>query len=370
MTFISFNFRSAGPRIIFLLAVLFSFSTVDFPQKPAADANVIVKECWNFPVPGSGIASLTGDDENIFTATFSGDVSAFDAKSGEKTWTSELGGVVVSDILIDADRVYIATNSGDESEPSTIRTLSRDTGITVWSSSVPRSERVFLLADRGGVVAISDSKISRFEPAKGDLLWAKDLSAKLSAPPIILDGTIFQAAEDRSIAIVDAGSGAAKGSREVGQKVVFIGGTEGDGILFSNDRGGLTKWTSDHAVSWLFKAGARITKAIRTKEGILAASDDNFIYMIWDYNGDVTWKIRLSGRVSDVVVLNESLAAATAIGSNAIFILDLAKGRAVTRIGGTDGDDPVGRMLSNAEGKLIVATDADVRLYSLNGCGK
>lgn len=372
MTLIYYNFFAAGPRIILFFAVLFSFSAADFSQKPAAaDANVILKQCWNFPVPEAGIASLTGDEHGVFTATFSGDVSAFDAKSGEKIWTSELGGAVVSDILIDAKRVYIATNSAAENGPTTIRTLSRETGITLWSGTFPRSQKIYLVADPTGLIAMSDSgKAARFDSADGKLVWQKDLAGKVAAKPLFSAEVGFYASGDRRINSIDPISGAAKDSKDIEQKAVFLGGTQDYGILFGDDRGRLTKWTSDHAVSWQFKAGGRITKAVRTKEGILAASDDNFVYMIWDYNGDVTWKIRLSGRVSDIAVLNESLGAATAVGSNEVFILDLSKGRAVTRIGGADSDAMIGSILSTADGKLITATNADVKLYSLDGCNE
>jgi outer membrane protein assembly factor BamB len=375
VTFISFNLFAAGPRIILFFAVLFSFSSVNFSQKPvsakpSADPSIVFKKCWSFPVPDAGFASIAGDARGIFTASFSGDISAMDAVNGEKIWTSELGGLVVSDILIDAKRVYIATNSADTGGSTTIRTLSRDTGITLWSATLPRSEKIFMVADTTGLIVLSeDGRAARFDFADGSREWEKDLSAKITARPMLSAATIFYASEGR-INSIDPNSGAAKESKQISRNAIFLGGSQDDGILFTDDRGDLTKWTTAHSVSWQFKAGARITNAIRTKQGILAASDDNFVYMIWDYNGDVIWKIRLSGRVSELVVLSDELAAATDVGENEVFILDLTKGRAVTRFGGADSDPTIGRILSTSEGTVISASNSEVHSYSLDGCGK
>ena len=376
MTFVSFNFFFSGPRIIAFFAVLFLFSSAGFSQtpvnaKPPEDTNISAKKCWSFAAPDDGVASLAGDEYGIFAVTFSGDVSAFDAAVGEKLWSSELGGAAASDVVIDAKRVFIATNSADGNEPTTIRTLSRETGITIWSAAFPRSDKVFLVVDTTGLVVISaGGKAARFALADGKREWEKDLSAKVAAPPIFSAAAVFYVSGDGRINSIDPNSGAGKEANEITQNAVFLGGTHDEGILFSDDRGSLTKWTSGHTVSWQFKAGARITKAVRTKEGILAASDDNFVYMIWDYNGDVLWKIRLSGRVSDIAVLSDELAAAAAVGENEVFILDLAKGRALTRVGGAEGEPVIGRIFSNAEGRFITASDAEIRMYSLRGCGK
>src|SRR5690606_20741985 len=135
---------------------------------------------WSFATPESGLAAVAGDSRMIFMASFSGDVSAVDAVSGEKLWTSELGGTVVSGIAFDEKNVYAATNSGDADALTAIRTLSRDTGITIWTASIPRSDKVFLLSDADAVIAVSNVSITRFGSAKGEIQWQKELSAEPS----------------------------------------------------------------------------------------------------------------------------------------------------------------------------------------------
>jgi outer membrane protein assembly factor BamB len=86
--------------------------------------------------------------------------------------------------------------------------------------------------------------------------------------------------------------------------------------------------TEGKYVSWKYKNGARIGAVRGTDRGILAASNDNFVYLLSGYNGDIRWKKRLSGRIASMTV-NGEIGVMLAVGDPTAVLLNLENGKQV-----------------------------------------
>ncbi len=373
MTFFASNISSFRPHLIIfcVLSLLsFGFISAQSPKNSSDDDKIDLKRCWSFPVPDDGVAAISGDGSHIFVASRTGQIISIDAPTGKRDWTSDLGGQVISQLLVFRSKLYIVTNSSDGGDQTTVRALSRETGITVWSGKIAINDKVYLGGNGNGVLAVAhDGTISRFDSENGSLFWSRKINADIITTPIFSENSIIFGSNDKHIYIVDASSGAVRTSAEVPAVPVFVSGSMKNGVIFGGDRGSLTKWSSDApATSWRFKAGGKVSKAFRTADGILAGSDDNFIYMVSDYNGDVIWKLRLSGRVSNLIVISDRLAAATAVGENEVVVFDLGSGKPVTKLAANTENSIVNKIDSFTSTTIIAANNLDIEYLSLDSC--
>ncbi|MEK7857032.1 MAG: hypothetical protein AAB288_13145, partial [Acidobacteriota bacterium] len=103
-------------------------------------------------------------------------------------------------------------------------------------------------------------------------------------------------------------------------------------------------------------------------EGITFSSLDNFIYFISDYNGDVIWKRRLSGRVADAGLAIEQQLVVLINGENAIFLIDRQKGKITDSIPAVDSDLVSRVAVFVRERMFVIATINSLQTYSLGSC--
>jgi len=335
-------------------------------QQLSEDA-VNIRRCWVVTVPNAGVSAVSSDAKSVFVASTDGQILSIEAKTGNRNWISELGGKVISPLFVSASKVFIATNSTNGGDQTTLWALSKETGITIWNSKIPFSENIYIGGGNGIFSITHDGSISRFDSETGVMSWNKKINSEIAAEPIFADSIII-GSKDKHIYILDSTIGEITSS-PVTSVPFFVSGSLKNGVLFGDDRGNITKWTADSAAtSWKFKAGAKITQAFRTNEGILAASDDNFIYFISDYNGDVIWKLRLSGRVNDLIMLSDKLAAASAVGENEVVIFDLSNGKPVTKLAAKHDNSIVNLLISINGSSIIAVNNFDLEFLSLNGC--
>lgn len=122
---------------------LFSCISINSAQDFARSA---LRQCWNLENENLINFALASDNITSFLVPLSdGSVQAVDKINGKTIWASEIGGEVISPLLANGKRVYLAsknTTAPDEDGISnsgagnfTIRALSLTTGITSWQKS-------------------------------------------------------------------------------------------------------------------------------------------------------------------------------------------------------------------------------------------
>ena len=180
--------RIRGSAITFLLISGLISANAAGAQNKSAEP-FLLKKCWVSEVktPAQRLSASDNDKVLVFSES-SGKVGALDLISGQSIWQSEFGGEVVSNIVTDQTSVFFAANpaskEGVKPDSTTLRSVSKQTGITVWSVAVPYSEKSYLGADTNYIFAVTgDGVVIAVDKKDGTVKWQTNVDKKLAAAP-------------------------------------------------------------------------------------------------------------------------------------------------------------------------------------------
>ena len=130
--------------------------------------------------------------------------------------------------------------------------------------------------------------------------------------------------------------GAVRGPVAVTRDSVFFG--SGDGYIYavSTDKGRL---------KWRKRTGAGVEAVVLVRDTLLAASLDNFAYLL-DLGGGMLWKKQLPGRISAQPLTVDEAALFTPLSSESAVVLGLKDGKQVNSL-------PTGEELSSASPIIV-----------------
>jgi outer membrane protein assembly factor BamB len=304
------------------------------------------------------------DDENKLTGV--------DLAAGNKSWSSEIGGTVVSNLLILDDSIMLVTSLRPESSTmpikSSIQALSRKTGVTEWSAEITSSPGVWLGSVSGIIVAVgSDGAVSGLSPVDGKLIWNVDVTSKVSAAPSFHESEIEIATGKNEVVKVSGDNGRIQVDWRAEYLPTAVLLDMKRRLFVGDERGNLTLVSPDGDQLWAFRNGAQISSATLYGSYYLAASYDNFVYKL-SRSGDVKWKRRLSGRVHDGPLILGDTAVVSIAGSGSVYVLDLKNGKISNRI--ETGDEEASLRLTpspNSAG-FAVAGPRGISYFSTAKC--
>jgi outer membrane protein assembly factor BamB len=244
--------------------------------------------------------------------------------------------------------------------------LSITSGIPNLEVELPFSENVRLgTADNKLVVALDAGCLAVYEFGSTKPDWQSSIPGIDLATIIYAPGKIVAATDDKRIHSVNITDGKESSILPVADRVAALGLFEGN-ILSGDSRGNLMRYDDDRSVSWRFRNGARISSIVPTPRGILAASADNFVYMVGGYFGDIRWKKRMVGRVSSIAT-DGDIAIVLTVGEPTAILLNLENGRSVGQLAIAD-DDSFTQPVIAADGRLFFFTTTQILSESINPC--
>lgn len=360
-------------RALFLLG-LFLFPTEGVlaqvsEQRSSPLTRCVSRQLSATPVPGV----LISDGEHIYAGTADGTLSAFDAKDVAPVWRVELGGEFASGLVLTEGGVVVVTNAvatERAADGSTLRLLSRDSGVTSWVVKLPFSERYFLARVNGSIAAVNnEGQITSVDRSTGQIQWQSAPLGKLSARPSFTAASILIPTSDKSLIVISAKAGSLISRQSTEFIPTAAAFFKNEAIVAGDERGNVTLFASQNAKSvWRFKSGAGVTFVSATDNGILVTSLDNFVYLISDYNGDVVWKRRLTGRVVEGGLAVEGHFVVLINGENAAYVIDLQKGKVTDAIPASDVDmiSRVPALVRNRT--FVLSTLYSLDTYAFGGC--
>lgn len=363
-------FRTFIISSFFLLASSGSISQPPADLTPAVLAKCVSRSTTALPVQGA----LAADDEHVFLGTADGVLSAFGSKNLEVLWRADIGGEFVSSIAVIDNGILVVTNTTSQSGQggiSTLRLIPSDSGIPSWTAKLPFSARYHLGRINGSTAAVSqEGLVVLLDSASGTTLWQVGPVGKLSARPAFSPTGIALATQSKELVVVAAKSASIVSRQTTSALVTSVAFVGNENIAAGDERGGVVLFGERHNRSiWRFKSGGAITFITETGDGILVTSLDNFVYLISDYNGDVIWKKRLSGRVVEGGTMIGGLFAVLIYGENSAYLLDLKTGKLNDAQPPSDVDI-INRVPVAVGGNRVVVSAIDgLSLYSLSGCG-
>jgi outer membrane protein assembly factor BamB len=139
-------------------------------------------------------------------------------------------------------------------------------------------------------------------------------------------------------------------------------------LVWGDELGNVVRYDLEkRSIYWKFRNGAKISSLTTANEAVLAASYDNFVYLIHPYFGSVKWKKRLAGRASDVVIGDPLFAVALAVGEPTAILLNLENGKPVGQVN-VGMDESFLTQPIYADGKYIFFTNRQVFVQSTAPC--
>ncbi len=278
------------------------------------------------------------DKERVYLPLAGGTIIALTARDGRLYWRSDMGGELSASPVADESAIYVASETtGPATEPrrsgGALRALSRESGVTQWMTPLITPVKGSLATGGGKVFAGgSDGRAYAFDKHTGGVLWSIPFGSAFAGQPVLKAGRVYFGSEDGSLLALEESTGrlmwrfrtkgAVRGPVAVDSENVYFG--SGDGYVYAvrADRGKLR---------WRKRTGAGVEAVVLTGDMLLAASLDNFAYLLND-KGTMLWKKQLPGRISSQPLTIEEAALFTPLSSSAGVVLSLKDGKQVNTL--------------------------------------
>ena len=319
---------------VFLLCVL--------PSLVGATTDVLLSQPltvrWRYESSVTLNLTPAFDNERIYLPLAGGTIVALKAKDGQLYWRSDMGGELSASPVADENAIYVAseiTMQGNEprSSAGALRALGREGGVTQWMTPLVKPLRGALSISNGKIFAGgSDGRAYAFDQRTGGVLWSIPFTSPFNAQPVVSNGKVYFGSEDGTLLALEETTGrliwryrtkgAVRGPVAVNRESVFFGSGDGYVYAVSSDKGRL---------KWRKRTGAGVEAVVLTGEGVLAASLDNFAYLL-NLKGAMLWKKQLPGRISAQPLTVEEAALFTPLSSSEGVVLALRDGKQVNSL--------------------------------------
>ena len=233
-----------------------------------------------------------------------------------------MGGELSASPVADEQAIYVAseiTTQANEARSSagTLRALGREGGVTQWMTPLVKPLRGALALSGGKIFAGgSDGRAYAFDKRTGGVLWSIPFASPFNGQPVASNGKVYFGSEDGTLLALEESTGkllwryrtkgAVRGPVAVNRESVFFGSGDGYVYAVSADKGRL---------KWRKRTGAGVEAVVLAGETVLAASLDNFAYLL-NLKGSMLWKKQLPGRISAQPLTVEEAALFTPLSSS------------------------------------------------------
>ena len=275
------------------------------------------------------------DSERVYLPLAGGTIVALKAKDGQLYWRTEIGGELSASPVADQNAIYVASETvGQSNAPAgALRALGREGGVTQWMTPLVKSLRGALTISGEKLFAGgSDGRAYAFDKRTGGVLWSIPFALVFNSQPVAKDKKVYLGSEDGTLLALDEATGrllwrfrtegAIHGPVAVTNESVFFGSGDGYVYAVSVDKGKL---------KWRKRTGAGVEAVVLAGDRLLAASLDNFAYLL-NLKGSMLWKKQLPGRISAQPLTIEEAALFTPLSSSAGVVLGLKDGKQVNSL--------------------------------------
>lgn len=333
-------------------------ATTDQPRDP-------LKKCWEARAEVSKISGLTADENLVFFANDEGKLSGVEIDTGRIAWVSELAGRVRSEIVLANGLVFVV--SGADDMHVTLTALATRTGLVVWRSDFPKSERYYLTAIGADLLAASTSGlVFRVSTNDGRVAWRNQAAGEITSVPKVGEETIAVATSRNKIEAFDLVDGGRESTVALDFIPSIIGAAKDSSLIYSDQKGTVFSTNLKGQRNWKFRAGGRIVYVKTVGSNVLIGSADNFVYLMSIDFGNLLWKRRLPGRIANGGMIGDDRAVFTVIGERSAWILELDKGRVVDHIDLSIDDAFLFTPVRSGGKYLLSATSTGVSGFSGN----
>lgn len=335
------------------LACLLILFVATFANLVSANTDVLLSQPltvrWRYQSDVTLNLTPAFDNERIYLPLAGGTIVALKAKDGQLYWRSEIGGELSASPIADEGAIYVASETvGQTNAPGgALRALGREGGVTQWMTPLVRPLRGALTISGDKIFAGgSDGRAYAFDKRTGGALWSIPFASPFNGQPVAKAGKVYFGSEDGTLLALEETTGrvlwryrtkgAVRGPVAVTRNSVFFGSGDGYVYAVSTDKGRL---------KWRKRTGAGVEAVVLVRDTLLAASLDNFAYLL-DLDGSMLWKKQLPGRISAQPLTVAEAALFTPLSSSEGVVLGLKDGKQVNSL-------PTGEELSSASPIIV-----------------
>src|ERR1044071_5400018 len=317
--------------------ILILFLIVNFASSDALLSQPLTIR-WRYESPVTLNLTPAFDNERVYLPLAGGTIVALKAKDGQLFWRTEIGGELSASPVADETAIYVASETkvqpNETQKPAgALRALGREGGVTQWMTPLVRPLRGALALSGGKLFAGgSDGRAYAFDKRTGGVLWSIPFALVFSGQPVVKGGKVYLGSEDGTLLALDEATGrlvwryrtkgAIHGPVAVNNETVFFGSGDNYVYAVSADKG---------KMKWRKRTGAGVESVVLASDSLLAASLDNFAYLL-NLKGTMIWKKLLPGRISAQPLAVEETALFTPLSSSEGVVLGLKDGKQVNTL--------------------------------------
>ncbi len=207
------NFFVCG--LFFLCIALFNFpitaqKTAEvFKSDETINLSVPFRLCFQNQNNKIASVSIASDNKSsLFVAFQSGKIEKINLTDNSIIWMSGLGGEIVSDLILEDDRVFLITkiykiasekdNGGSEQVINYILwSLDAETGLTDWQLPFTSNTSVYIDGYRDKIFLIAkDGAVNSVKKIDAQKILSKSLTRDFSTPPVFFGDRIYIGTDD------------------------------------------------------------------------------------------------------------------------------------------------------------------------------
>jgi outer membrane protein assembly factor BamB len=232
---------------------------------------------WRTDV-GRGVAGAPALTENlVLLSQVDRQLTVLDRRTGAIIWRRRFGANIGSGPLVDYDRVYFATETGD----GQVLALELATGKRVWARSLGDVAAPITIHHAQLYAGTTDGWLAALSAGGGGVVWRARLRGAVRAPPVAVGGGVAVATAADSLYLLDAATGAVRARRATPAAVLAAPALADSVLIFGTTAGRLEACdTATLATRWTLDVGSGVVGAVAVQR------DTAFVLT---HDGDLWW---------------------------------------------------------------------------------
>jgi eukaryotic-like serine/threonine-protein kinase len=286
---------------------------------------------WRYDSDQTSNLTPASDGNMIYVPLAKGVLISLNVADGKLSWKAESGGEFSAAPTVDDRAVYAASQYSEPEQGhvhGTLRAISKATGVTLWMKTLAAPLKGKLAAnDRALFAGGSDGRIYAFDKSTGMTIWMREYAEGFSSQPALAGNIVYFGGEKGTLFAIDQATGELKwGYRSYGAIQSPIVVTDGSVYFGSGDGYVYALSEPRPKLLWRRRTGAAVQSIAAVENGLLAASLDNFAYLL-SRKGSLIWRRLLPGRISAQPVTAADGALFTPLSTDSAIVLNLRDGK-------------------------------------------
>lgn len=224
------------------------------------DTSDFVTNIWTFNMESPIFSTpAINNDSEMFVASNNGVLKCIAIEDGDEKWSIDLKNEITSSPIVDNDNVYISTHEK-------IYAINKNTHKISWSKDISGIESTPSVVDGKIYFGSNNGHVYGLNNETGDETLKVELKGEIKSSPLVVNNTIY------------------------------IGST--DNKIYALDLNGNEKWTYTTGDSV-------ISSPAYGDEKIIVGSDDGYLYVLNQSNGQLVFKSDLCNKVQGSATIDE-----------------------------------------------------------------